>query len=267
MNIETANRLLQYRKQNHLSQEELAEKINVSRQAVSKWERAEASPDTDNLIMLAKIYGVSLDTLISGSSDAEESPGANETGGNNAEKETPPEEDKVSFVNGIHIHSKDGDKVDIGLSGVHIHDKNGDKVDVSWKGIRVEEGGEQVYPGCCNRTKTPMHQFLLRFPYYAIVTAAYILFGFYNICGGWAFGWMIFLTIPLYYTFINACYKRRPDHFAFPVLVVIAYLWMGFWEGLWHPGWVLFLSIPFYYCICEVIRKTKNYNSKEKAPD
>ena len=43
MNIETANRLLQYRKENNLSQEELAEKIGVSRQAVSKWERAEAS--------------------------------------------------------------------------------------------------------------------------------------------------------------------------------------------------------------------------------
>lgn len=53
MNIETANRLLQYRKKMNLSQEELAAKIGVSRQAVSKWERAEASPDTDNLILLA----------------------------------------------------------------------------------------------------------------------------------------------------------------------------------------------------------------------
>ena len=66
MNIETANRLLQYRKENNLSQEELAEKIGVSRQAVSKWERAEASPDTDNLIRLAEIYGVSLDEMLTG---------------------------------------------------------------------------------------------------------------------------------------------------------------------------------------------------------
>ena len=64
MNIETANRLLQYRKKMNLSQEELAAKIGVSRQAVSKWERAEASPDTDNLILLADIYGVSLDELL-----------------------------------------------------------------------------------------------------------------------------------------------------------------------------------------------------------
>ena len=63
MNIEIANRLLQYRKKHNLSQEELASQIGVSRQAVSKWERAEASPDTDNLILLAKLYGVTLDEL------------------------------------------------------------------------------------------------------------------------------------------------------------------------------------------------------------
>ena len=64
MNIEIANRLLEYRKKSGLSQEELAEKLDISRQSVSKWERAEASPDTDNLIELAKIYGVTMDDLL-----------------------------------------------------------------------------------------------------------------------------------------------------------------------------------------------------------
>lgn len=64
MNIEIANKLLQLRKQYNLSQEELAEKIGVTRQAVSKWERAEASPDIDNLIKLAQIYNVSLDNML-----------------------------------------------------------------------------------------------------------------------------------------------------------------------------------------------------------
>ena len=66
MKQETANRLFEYRKKNGFSQEELAEKIGVSRQAVSKWERGEASPDTENLIMLAKVYNVTLDELIMG---------------------------------------------------------------------------------------------------------------------------------------------------------------------------------------------------------
>ena len=57
MNIEIANRLVQLRKQHGLSQEELAARLGLSRQAVSKWERAEASPDTDNLILLSRVYG------------------------------------------------------------------------------------------------------------------------------------------------------------------------------------------------------------------
>ena len=66
MTLETAARLTQLRKERGLSQEELAEKLHVSRQAVSKWERAESSPDTDNLIVLGQLYGVILDELIHG---------------------------------------------------------------------------------------------------------------------------------------------------------------------------------------------------------
>ena len=58
MNIEIADRLIKMRKAHGYSQEELAEKLGISRQAVSKWERAESSPDTDNLIMLSRLYGV-----------------------------------------------------------------------------------------------------------------------------------------------------------------------------------------------------------------
>lgn len=64
MNIKLANRLVELRKENKLSQEALAEKLGISRQAISKWERAEASPDTDNLIALADLYGLTLDQLL-----------------------------------------------------------------------------------------------------------------------------------------------------------------------------------------------------------
>ena len=58
MNLEIANRLLALRREHGYSQEELAYKLGVSRQAVSKWERA------DNLLALARLYGVSLDALL-----------------------------------------------------------------------------------------------------------------------------------------------------------------------------------------------------------
>lgn len=64
MNLEIANRLVELRKEKGYSQEELAERLGVSRQAVSKWERGESSPDTDNLIELAKLYNISLDDLL-----------------------------------------------------------------------------------------------------------------------------------------------------------------------------------------------------------
>ncbi len=69
MDIATADRLVQLRKSNGLSQESLAALLGVSRQAVSKWERAEASPDTDNLIALAGIYNMTLDQLLDTSND------------------------------------------------------------------------------------------------------------------------------------------------------------------------------------------------------
>ena len=73
MNIKLADRLVELRKEHKLSQEALAEKLGLSRQSISKWERAEASPDTDNLIALAEIYGITLDQLLGNSEIKEKS--------------------------------------------------------------------------------------------------------------------------------------------------------------------------------------------------
>ena len=74
MNVEIANNLVNLRKKSGLSQEALAEKIGVSRQAVSKWERAESSPDTDNLIALAELYDKSLDDMLKRNTNYESGP-------------------------------------------------------------------------------------------------------------------------------------------------------------------------------------------------
>lgn len=69
MNIVTADRLQQLRKKNGYSQEVLAEKLGISRQSISKWERAESSPEIDNLMALAKIYGITIDELLDTEND------------------------------------------------------------------------------------------------------------------------------------------------------------------------------------------------------
>lgn len=54
-----------YRKQAKLSQEELAALVGVSRQAVSKWELGDATPELDKLVALARAFGVTTDELLS----------------------------------------------------------------------------------------------------------------------------------------------------------------------------------------------------------
>jgi transcriptional regulator with XRE-family HTH domain len=62
MNI--GEKIQQLRKANNLSQEQLAVQLEVSRQAVSKWELNESTPDTDKIILISRIFSVSTDYLL-----------------------------------------------------------------------------------------------------------------------------------------------------------------------------------------------------------
>lgn len=63
------NNLKLYRKQNGFTQEQVAERLGVSRQAVAKWERGETLPDIENVIALSDMYGVSVDFLVRNMTD------------------------------------------------------------------------------------------------------------------------------------------------------------------------------------------------------
>ena len=59
-----AEKILSLRTQRGMSQDDLAEKLEVSRQSVSKWETAQSTPDLDKIIRLADLFGVSVDELV-----------------------------------------------------------------------------------------------------------------------------------------------------------------------------------------------------------
>ena len=59
-----ANNISKLRMKYNISQEQFAEKIGVSRQAVQKWENAVSTPDLSNIITIAKKFGVSVDALL-----------------------------------------------------------------------------------------------------------------------------------------------------------------------------------------------------------
>ncbi len=65
-------RLLELRKSKHLSQEEVADKLNVSRQTISKWETDSSTPDFDKIIPICELFEISTDELLTGNKETTE---------------------------------------------------------------------------------------------------------------------------------------------------------------------------------------------------
>lgn len=245
MNIEIANRLVNLRKSNNLSQEALAEKLGISRQAVSKWERAEASPDTDNLILLARLYGVSLDELLKTEDEIPEP---------KPELKEEYTDTKSEAFGEDAGGSEEEEYVDVGFGGVHVKDKNGE-VHVGWDGIHVDDRkkGENVHidqKGVYVNGEKYEKDWIYRhayFPMNLLITVAYLIIG--CVFGAWHPGWLLFLLAPIWYSLVEAIEKKNARCFAYPVLAALIYLCMGFFWFLWHPGWIIFLTIPLYYSL------------------
>jgi len=228
MDIKTANRLMELRKKKGYTQEELADALGISRQAVSKWERAEASPDTDNLIELAKLYNVSLDDLLLSEEDIDDLD----------EKENKNNKDTVDIgPHGIHVKSSDGDEVHIGLSGIHVVEGKDNK-DINI--INVHEKGASAKRIAFSIVSL-------------IVTIVYIVLGFK--LDIWHPAWILFILIPAISSIVDAIVDKKITHFNYPCLVTALYLYFGCVLDKWHPMWVLFLTIPLFYFVFAPLEK------------
>lgn len=183
MDLEIAGRLLELRRSRGYSQEELAAELGVSRQAVSKWERAESAPDTDNLIALARLYDISLDSLLlhgMGGAAVQEAP--------TPEPEYQEGEDEAREV--------------------FAAARAWDRAENAWekeKAKQFERTKEKllllltlalmaVLPLVC-------HALHLGDVYAIVVLIVYLVLGF--LIDNWHPGWLLFLSIPLYYYIQN----------------------------------------------------------------
>ena len=232
MTIENANRLAELRRTHGLSQEELAEKLGVSRQAVSKWERAESSPDTDNLIALAKLYGVSLDELLglqlpeAARRNASEAPEAYEV------PDEANEPDEPAASTGAPEAVSEPDPIDIPAGSDPLPE--GSYYD------HISRQAAEEASRAAAEAERERHRRRMRFPYPVFVTIAYLVLGF--VFHQWHPGWIIFLTIPLFYLPES---ERQPLRLlGNPVMITIIYLLLGCFCNAWHPGWLVFLLIP-----------------------
>lgn len=223
MNVVIAEKLLNLRKQHGFSQEELAEKLGVSRQAVSKWERAEASPDTDNLIRLAKLYGISLDELLL--AGGTEEPSSQEE----AAREGNGHKGKDWFFSNMENKER-----------------------------RYEEHMEHK----CGRKKSAMHQFPFPVLIAGIYILIGVIWGAWHPWWILFFTIPLYYgiadAIVLRREEAQAQREGRPlsgkiwmHKIPYPVLIAGVYLFLGFWCNLWHPTWALFLTIPIYYVLAD----------------
>lgn len=243
MDLAMAQRLVDRRKAAGLSQEALAAQLGVSRQAVSKWERSESSPDTDNLIALAALYGVSLDELLYGeaASDADSS----EDGSTETVDEAKEAEDSAE-------HADCGDKplVDNSLArGIHVIDPNkGEEVHVGWNGIHVtnERKGEEVHVG-----PDGVHVDTLEDDGHSMHTNDD---GTVTIDGETFSSWKeAHDKLDHHGKHFHTKVGRAWNKFPFPALVTLAYLVLGIVYGTWATGLFLVFLIPVYYALGDFI--------------
>lgn len=243
MDLAMAQRLVDRRKAAGLSQEALAAQLGVSRQAVSKWERSESSPDTDNLIALAALYGVSLDELLYG--EAASDANGSEDGSTETVDEAKEAEDSAE-------HADCGDKplVDISLArGIHVIDPNkGEEVHVGWNGIHVtnERKGEEVHVG-----PDGVHVDTLEDDGHSVHTNDD---GTVTIDGETFSSWKeAHDKLDHHGKHFHTKVGRTWNKFPFPALVALAYLVLGIVYGTWVTGLFLVFLIPVYYAFGDFI--------------
>ncbi len=237
MNNEIAQRLVDMRRSHGYSQEELAEKLGLSRQAISKWERAESSPDTGNLLALSRLYGVTLDELVCGTPD--EMPEAPETlkeGAKEGAKDATPE--PVPVV----APAPEPAPAPV-VAPEHTPAPE--------PAVPTQQAAQPA-PVPLPQTYAAQQPTVQQPPAYQAQPQAQ----------------PVAYVQPAAYTQPAAAPapQRRGawSSFPYPVVCACIYLIIGFCFGWWHPGWIIFLTIPFYYWLAKTIQSDPTYQQNHQ---
>ena len=228
MNVEVAQRLAELRRKKGYSQEELAEKLGLSRQAVSKWERAESSPDTDNLIALARLYGTSLDELLA---------------------IEPVIEDDIAFETQDRAHEREEKAAVEEITAQATLSAQ----EASITAVESVKGAAEAAAEAA-RAAAEAAQATAQATAQAAAQAAQATA---QAAAQAAQAAEMHWQNP--YDSRKQGKIRSPlVSFPYPLVVVVVYLFLGFFLNLWHPAWILFLTIPFYYWIVGIVQRDLN---------
>ena len=254
-------RLSRIRKEKGLTQEDIAKRIVISPQAVSKWENDVSSPDILVLSSLADILGVSVDELLGreGAPTHEEAKAESASRAETVDSEVVDDDEKRTADGDGEIHVDAGGAHVSFSGGIHVKDGD-DEVHIDRNGIHVKDGKDEVHVGgvhvSVNNPVKDKEFWITQGTLFGLATISYVLMGLLwtDQVMGWKMGWIVFLLPPVIWSAFNAVRRKRFTEFAYPVAVTAAYLTLGFlgdYLGFvgWGFYWFLFITIPAYYFI------------------
>ncbi len=261
---EIAEKLKELRIKSGLSQEKLAEQLNVSRQAVSKWETGEALPDMENMIALARLYNTSLDELAGIIVDKKEDDNQTTDHGSSTNADIHKNGESVRInLNGINIRVNGGGKnININGDGAEgdvfddmddpledlddtiediedaFEELDGENVDINIAGkIKIGDDGININNGKIriNEDGISINDGRVKIDSAGVIidddgkspTSGIV---------------RILRAVP------------------YPIVVTVAYFLLGALADAWGIAWILFCTIPVYYGIVECIRTLKVSN-------
>ncbi len=242
------------RKRDGITQEELAERLSVSRQSVSKWETGDSYPETDKIISLCRMFGVSMDALVMGdvasginsSADTEKDGAGKRDGGNDGSVNGDGENGSARGNDGEEAAEKDI---------FYMTPEEAEKVEkFSDLPERVKKASKRVVIGHAVNSVL-----------FACAMVAFFCLG--AILNLWHPAWLLFPLCFSVCAFTDKIFACKKDGTVAPLgkrilkgfsssvwlFAVTVYLFIGIMYSLWHPGWVIFVACAFLSPACEAI--------------
>ena len=272
MNVEIAQRLAELRRERGFSQESLAEQLGLSRQAVSKWERAESAPDMGNLIALADLYGVTLDELLRVSPEV-----AEDVRYESQERAESAEAQAAEAAEEAREAAARAEAAAVAVTAPEASRPAKVVVEVNAPTAAMPVAAAAAAPGAAG---APVPPAAMPGPGAPVPPMTAVPVGGAvrpPMPGGApaAPGYPIpqapmgapvpMPPAPMAASPIVPPPPAKPNDplrsFPYAVLCAAIYLLIGFCFGWWHPGWVIFFTIPFYYWIVSTLEADPAYQT------
>ena len=240
MNVEIAQRLAELRRERGFSQEGLAEQLGLSRQAVSKWERAESAPDMGNLIALADLYEVTLDELLRVSPEV-----ADDVRFESQERAESVETEAAAAAEAALAAAARAEAAAATAGGFPPPAPSPGQAGAPGRG--APHGFSPSTYGAPGHRPPSAGYGPGVLPHGSPASP--------QSPGAYPPGSCPPGSIP------PASSVPVAPSFPYPLLCAVIFLLAGFCFGWWHPGWVIFLTIPFYYWIVNTLQADPAYRA------